>query len=675
MKKVLFSFITMLVSISLFSAVSAVEISTAEISAGTYLIGTHLFDRNTNENYNGTLTVKHIMLAAKTIAGDTVNDMNVYYKRAKDGAWVDAINSQVVTISDKVDIKFYNTIKIEELNTTLKAALEKQLKDSGWSKDKDITSDEFENIIKGTPNVTEVTKLAADAWKVIQGISEVIIYQSGDIYEDDLDIWDGKSSSVPELKDGNWYISKASELKFFSDFVNNGKLTTEQTKMVEQAQYSKDDYVIKETTKVYLTSNIDLGARQEDGELLSGSEWIPIGTTNNKFLGIFEGNNKTITGLYINEASRYNGIFGYANEIKNLKVKDGFVEVDGDCVGAIAGRAALIENCHNENTYIYMLSDNKYAGGVVGRIDGFLKNSTNSGTILSEGNYVGGIVGNAYGDSEVVNCINNGNVTGLNTGAAGISGINSDYVKITKCTNNGKIKGSTSASGIVGVTFGAGDISYCINTGDVECMNSVAAGIVGHGDTDENFESEENGLHISYCYNTGDITGDKAAAGIVGMLEQYASLVDRCYNTGKVEGAEQNGGIAAGISNSSKITTCYNAGEIIATSKAGGIVGQVFKTEKNDVKIINTYNIGEVSGIDYIGGIAGYNELTSITKNTYYLKNTAAKDYGNKTAKNYYKTEEYLKTTFINNANVDDLILWEIRQGVNNGLPVIVGLD
>lgn len=46
----------------------------------------------------------------------------------------------------------------------------------------------------------------------------------------------------------------------------------------------------------------------------TGTSWEPIGYYNNvAFKGSFDGNGKTITGLYINRSEDHQGLFGYIN--------------------------------------------------------------------------------------------------------------------------------------------------------------------------------------------------------------------------------------------------------------------------------------------------------------------------------------------------------------------------
>jgi len=674
MKKVLFSIIAMFVAVIIFSGIyasSSITIENDEILAGTYVIGTHVFDRNANEVYDGTLTVRHIMLGATTISGETIEDMKVYYKRAIDEAWVNAITTNKEAMAQTVTITHYNTKPIDVAKSDLEAAIKKQLVSNGLEEGKITTADQFENVIEGTPGVTDVEKVAENAWEVSANVISVIIYQSGEA-QGNIDVWDGVSTEVPEVKNGNWYINKGSELKFLADFVNNGGLTAKQKEMVNKTNYQENDFVIGSTTTVYLMSDLDLGAKQKDGVLTTGVQWTPIGNDDNKFLGVFDGNNHTITGLYIKQHDNRSGLFGYANEIKNLKVKDGYIESTIAYTGAIAGDANIIINCHNINTAVYQ--ENNYAGGVVGIIHQKIENSTNSGSISGEKGYIGGLASYADYASSITNCTNTGNVLGIEENIGGIVGFADSRVKITKCVNNGEVNGKTKAytAGIVGLIRYTGEVTYCVNNGVVK-GREFTAGIVGRVLGNNNDESSIDGAYIAYCYNTSKISGKELVGGIAGDLDYYQSTIEKCYNVGIVEGYSEIGGIVGFAWRNAKIIDCYNTGKIMGEEYIGGIIGDVEKSTTNDIEINNVYNLGNVIGNETVGGLIGYTALTGITENACYLKGTASVDYGNKTSKTLDKTEEYIKTTFLTNANKKGTI-WEIREGVNNGYPVLVDL-
>lgn len=72
---------------------------------------------------------------------------------------------------------------------------------------------------------------------------------------------------------------------------------------------------------------------------LSAHRWIPIGSGTStssfhSFTGYFDGGNKTISGLYVDESSEKfsAGLFGHVSgiEIKNVIIKDGYVKTEVD---------------------------------------------------------------------------------------------------------------------------------------------------------------------------------------------------------------------------------------------------------------------------------------------------------------------------------------------------------
>ena len=91
------------------SEVKAADIVKDDVPNSTYVIGTHMFTRDKNEEtgYNGQLTTKNIMLAAKTIKGDTVNDMVIYYKNPR-GKWTDPLTGSETQVPDKFEINYKN---------------------------------------------------------------------------------------------------------------------------------------------------------------------------------------------------------------------------------------------------------------------------------------------------------------------------------------------------------------------------------------------------------------------------------------------------------------------------------------------------------------------------------------------------------------------------------------
>lgn len=443
-----------------------------------------------------------------------------------------------------------------------------------------------------------------------------------------------------EIKPEKYYINTAQDLWDFAAEVNNGNTF--------------------EGITVELTANIDLGCSQDN-------QWITIGgnlgadDSEPCFAGTFNGQGYKISGLLINNDKNCQGLFGSnKGTLKNIicegSITNTFNSSNGD--GPIGGLVAYNDNgtIYNCQTYIYIVADRYWVGGIVGNsAGGTIEKCTNFGDINSTnvenefaGYAVGGIIGVAN-NTTVKECSNNGKITGSLKAVGGIIG-NADYgVQIEKCNNNGIIKGNYYVGGIAGqnhtwtITTEDNLIYDCYNTSVVE-GNHTIGGIVGHngskieksynkgtikgqdyigGIVGENRYGKYsiNG-HIEYCYNEGEINGYTSVGGIVGvngalswnenLLYKYEGVnVSKCYNNGKItsgilysdvnsnvpEMYYSSGGIA-GFNQGGNISNCYNSGIINGiNTKAGGITGV------NLGYIESCYNVGKVEGDKTQGGI------------------------------------------------------------------------
>ena len=279
--------------------------------------------------------------------------------------------------------------------------------------------------------------------------------------------WRGTTTELPEFKNNettnkfDWYIYNEPQMKFFANFVNQ-TLTAQDEKLMSDKNVTAEDIAITEETTIYLMNDLDLGARfDENGKLTLGVEWVPVGKDiTNTLLGTFEGNNHYIKGVYVNSNTKFCGIFGNTNTIKNLTVKNSYIE-GSICIGGIAGvvRGGKVENCHNMNTTVVLKEGGRNAAGIVGQSSANIENCTNTGTIYAYGRdtndltHAGGIVGIFIGSS-ISNCINKGNVisgeeAGLYVGGiCGSTGV--EYaVTISDCKNEGKVSGVAVPGGIL----------------------------------------------------------------------------------------------------------------------------------------------------------------------------------------------------------------------------------
>ena len=89
--------------------VKASMVEPSEIDNNSYVIGTHLFTREKNDDYKGQLTTKLIMLASVTIDSEELSDMIIYYKNPR-GEWTDALTGEKINdLPNTFELVFKNT--------------------------------------------------------------------------------------------------------------------------------------------------------------------------------------------------------------------------------------------------------------------------------------------------------------------------------------------------------------------------------------------------------------------------------------------------------------------------------------------------------------------------------------------------------------------------------------
>ena len=346
----------------------------------------------------------------------------------------------------------------------------------------------------------------------------------------------------------------------------------------------------------------DIDCENGDNKDNFSKTFISIGNETNNFQGIFDGNDKTITGLYIDQTTGNAGLFG---DVSNAEIKDLTMQnckvVGGYHVGNFVGYAnnkLTISNCSAEETEV---SGDSYDYGV------------------------GGIVGQVYGTATITNCYNTGSVSG-SSNVGGIVGSVEGTVTITNCYNTGSVRGDPIVGGIVGYAYDGTTITNCYNKGSVSGSYSVG-GIVG---------ASYGTVTITNCYNTGSVSGDQYVGGIVGQVNGTTTITN-CYNTGSVSGSSRVGGIVGKVYRKSTITNCYylktssvnsslnafgeNDGTIVSGSYYGTFSSRTSNVEKtsssnlvysgNILTVLNAYRNANPTyeGIDlksWVSGSDGY---------------------------------------------------------------------
>ena len=322
------------------------------------------------------------------------------------------------------------------------------------------------------------------------------------------DVWDGTAVAWTQ-GDGTqanpYLIQSAENLAYLANLVNNGTSVA-------------GDYY-------RLMVDIDLNGSQT-------FQWTPIGNATYSFAGNFDGNNHTISNLFINTSLlQYTGLFGTAS---NAKIEN---------VG-ITGQSSITNTTNNSSS-----------GGIVGYCPSdtlTIMNCYNTGNI--SGNKGGGIVGYIGSTTTITNCYNTGNIYSSFGNSGGIVGLISSYFStttITNCYNTGNISGNK-GGGIVGLISS----SYYTNFTTI----------------------------ITNCYNTGNIYSSFGnSGGIVGFLYSGTLTITNCYNTGNISG-DTRGGISNGgtVNNSYYLNTC-GGNNALGTSMAGtAMQAQAFVTTLNN---------------------------------------------------------------------------------------------
>ena len=178
---------------------------------------------------------------------------------------------------------------------------------------------------------------------------------------------------------------------------------------------------------------------------------------------------------------------------------------------------------------------------------------------------------------------------------------------------------------------------------------------------------------INYARVVGSSSNSHCAGGIVnsGDVEVY-----NCANYGKVsmtyDGYSYVGGIVGSIGVGATIKNCYNTASISNTGSSGGynytggIVGFAHAVQDGEVVIENCYNVGIVNGGFW--KVLGNSTLLDgkiTTSNNYYLSSSSGTSYDStpKTAAELKKQSTYTNWDFVN--------VWEFKDGVNDGYPVL----
>lgn len=281
------------------------------------------------------------------------------------------------------------------------------------------------------------------------------------------------------------------DMELFRDLVNSGNTFAGKT--------------------VVLKNDIDLEGSKDN-------QWTPIGKEEITYRGTFDGNNKTIRGLYMDRGDvRYLGLFYEVpkGEIKKIKIED----------------------CYINSTWNNS-SQSAYLGGIVGGTASCIKQCSITGTLSFN-----------YGENVTVSTpmLAIGGIAGY------ISSSNVESCNIEECYNGANILISVKKSanvtaqqihvGGIGAFAVNTTIKDCYNTGNINVIiagnpkTNVKGGIVGI------VSSANNVLNVNDSYNTGTINAGGDVGAILGTKVTGTATINNCYYLDTCGGSNVNGGI------------------------------------------------------------------------------------------------------------------------------------
>ena len=358
--------------------------------------------------------------------------------------------------------------------------------------------------------------------------------------------------------DTPYIITKAEELAWFRNQVNGGK----------------NKICAKIADNVEVIDLKDFCHAEDVSQNLKELSWVPIGTANKPYKGTFDGNNKTITNLYIKTAHNNVGFF---------------CMIMGATIQDLIFDNAKVENV--STTHTKALCTGILAGGSdagtnpPSHIKG-IKTTKNCTVIGQDG--TGGIVGDAS-NINIENCENRSSVKGESY----VGGIAGDYYykNIKRCTNYGTVEtvknDSQRTGGIIGYANGT-SIEDCANYGKLTSKGWYYGGIAG--------EMRGNSS-IQNVFSYGDMTYTYAPGIIIGYVDRNSTLT------------------AKGIVAYNKEALLNNSSENIKIVGTGSLTFEDGKEEADVVKAFTKQQIksGEVvyllNGSTSEGELAWYQKL------------------------------------------------------------------
>ena len=242
--------------------------------------------------------------------------------------------------------------------------------------------------------------------------------------------------------------------------------------------------------------------------------WNPIGNSDIRYQGTFDGNGKTISNLYINAISDNTGFFGClgSGSIKNITFDNAKVMSTGIHTGILAGFEyyGIIENIKTLEKCSVEGIEN--VGGIAGSSWGNISNCKNHAIVNGDFN-VGGVVGlyNGSNNYSITSCANYGVVTGLENSIGGMVGYIIRLGTIQNSANYGNITGTEYVGNLIGYAQRC-NLNNVLGTGNVTATS----------------DTKRAGLLVGYIGNSSS-----TASGILAYSSSAKFTINGTVQTGE----------------------------------------------------------------------------------------------------------------------------------------------
>jgi Secretion system C-terminal sorting domain/The GLUG motif len=265
----------------------------------------------------------------------------------------------------------------------------------------------------------------------------------------------------------------------------------------------------------------------------------PIGNTTTKFTGSYDGNEKTISNLYIDRSSSdYIGFFGDLNNASITDLTLSAIDISGkEYVGGFAGLAegsTAMSACTIDDSST--IDGMTYVGGFLGmsNTSGNISDCHFSGTVTASNpdakNSMGGFAGEKKGAGSIVESSTSGTVIGDGRNQGGFVGW-MDHGQIRQCYSTASVINTSTNQGHIGGFVGSLAF-YDEHNGEI--LNCYAKGNVSANSTDNTSNYGIGGFVGSYVfainnkiynsYSTGVVSADNVTNIYIGGFsgEEYA---------------------------------------------------------------------------------------------------------------------------------------------------------